>query len=124
MNKNIAKTERRTKIRSRIRSTISGTAECPRLSVYKSNKFVYLQLIDDVAGVTLAASKAKCGLEGAKTAGSDLAKLAQDKGIKTVVNTQVILREKLSCSQARLQKLFGLPCIKQSSVLTCHCPTL
>ena len=85
MNKNIAKTERRTKIRSRIRSTISGTAECPRLSVYKSNKFVYLQLIDDVAGVTLAASKAKCGLEGAKTAGSDLAKLAQDKGIKTVV---------------------------------------
>ena len=43
MNKNIAKTERRTKIRKRIRSTISGTAECPRISVYKSNKKLYIQ---------------------------------------------------------------------------------
>ena len=47
MNKNIAKTERRTKIRKRIRSTISGTAECPRISVYKSNKHLYVQLTEN-----------------------------------------------------------------------------
>ena len=59
MNKSIAKTERRTKIRKRIRSTISGTAECPRISVYKSNKQLYVQLVDDVAGVTLGSTSAK-----------------------------------------------------------------
>ncbi|MEX0609678.1 MAG: 50S ribosomal protein L18 [Balneolaceae bacterium] len=83
--KNQKKTERRTKIRKRIRSTIKGTAECPRLSIYKSSKYTYLQLIDDLAGTTLAASKAKAGTESAKEAGSDIAKLAQDKGIKNVV---------------------------------------
>ena len=70
MNKNIAKTERRTKIRKRIRSTISGTAECPRISVYKSNKQLYVQLIDDVAGVTLGSSSAKSTVEGGKEAGA------------------------------------------------------
>lgn len=85
MNKNKKKTERRTKIRTRIRSTVKGTAECPRLSVFKSNKFTYLQLIDDAAGVTVAASKAHSGVEKAKEAGSELAKLAQDKGINKVV---------------------------------------
>jgi large subunit ribosomal protein L18 len=85
MNKNQKKTERRNKIRARIRSTIQGTAERPRLSVYKSSKYTYLQLIDDMAGVTLAASKAERGVEKAKEAGSDLAKLAQDKGINKVV---------------------------------------
>ena len=85
MNKNQKKTERRNKIRARIRATVQGTAERPRLSVYKSNKYTYLQLIDDAAGVTLASSKADVGVEKAKTAGADLAKLAQDKGIKSVV---------------------------------------
>lgn len=85
MNKNKKKTERRNKIRRRIRSTVTGTAERPRLSVFKSNKFTYLQLIDDAAGVTLAASKAASGVDNAKTAGTDLAKLAQDKGIKSVI---------------------------------------
>ena len=85
MNKNKKKTERRNKIRARIRATVEGTAERPRLAVYKSNKFVYLQLIDDLAGVTLAASKASSGVDNAKTAGTDLAKLAQDKGISKVV---------------------------------------
>lgn len=84
-NKSKKTTERRTKIRKRIRSTIKGTSERPRLSIFKSNKFTYLQLIDDLAGQTLAASKAKAGLESAKEAGGELAKLAQDKGINKVV---------------------------------------
>lgn len=85
MNKNQVKTERRNKIRRRIRSTITGTAERPRLSIYKSNKFTYLQIIDDVAGVTLAASKKGNGVENAKVAGSEIAKIALDKGINQVV---------------------------------------
>tara|TARA_R110002096_G_scaffold201351_3_gene385814 strand:- start:767 stop:1102 length:336 start_codon:yes stop_codon:yes gene_type:complete len=85
MNKNQNKTERRSKIRRRIRSTIKGTSECPRLSVYKSNTSIYLQLIDDTAGVTLAANKAASGVDNAKGAGQTLAKLAQEKGINKVV---------------------------------------
>ncbi|RNC83605.1 MAG: 50S ribosomal protein L18 [Balneola sp.] len=85
MNKNQKKTERRNKIRARIRATVKGTAERPRLSVYKSNKFTYLQLIDDAAGVTLASNKAEAGVEKAKQAGTELAKAAQDKGINTIV---------------------------------------
>ena len=85
MNKNIAKTERRTKIRKRIRSTISGTPECPRISVYKSNKQLYVQLIEDVAGVTLGASSAKSTVEVGKEAGASIAQIALDKGIKTAV---------------------------------------
>lgn len=84
-NKNTKKTERRNKIKKRIRSTIKGTAERPRLSIFKSNKYTYLQLIDDFAGETLAASKTDTGLENAKEAGAEIAKLAQDKGINKVV---------------------------------------
>ena len=89
MNKNIAKTERRTKIRKRIRSTISGTADCPRISVYKSNKKLYIQLIDDVAGVTLGSTNARSTVEGGTEAGASIAKIAIDKGIKTVYMTAV-----------------------------------
>ena len=85
MNKSIAKTERRTKIRKRIRSTISGTAECPRICVYESNKQLYVQLVDDVAGVTLCSASAKSSVEGGKEAGASIAKVALDKGIKTAV---------------------------------------
>lgn len=79
------KIERRSKIRRRIRSTIKGTADRPRLSVFKSNKYTYLQLVNDLDGVTLAASKAETGVDNAKEAGSEIAKLAQDKGINKVV---------------------------------------
>jgi large subunit ribosomal protein L18 len=48
------KTERRNKIRRRIRSTVKGTSERPRLSIYKSSKYTYLQLIDDMEGATIA----------------------------------------------------------------------
>lgn len=85
MNKSKKTTERRNKIRRRIRSTVQGTAERPRLSVFKSNKYTYLQLVDDASATTIAASKAETGIEKAKEAGAELAKLAQDKGIKKVV---------------------------------------
>lgn len=53
--KNI-KTEKRTRLKAKIRSRISGTSERPRLSVFRSNKFIYAQLIDDTTGTTLAAA--------------------------------------------------------------------
>ncbi len=96
MDKNKKKTERRNKIRRRIRSTIRGTSDRPRLSIYKSNKHVYAQLIDDLAGNTLAAASTqtdelaseledKTKSEGAKLVGEHLAKLAQDKGVNKAV---------------------------------------
>ena len=54
-----SKLVQRQKIRYRIRKTISGTASTPRLSVFRSNAEIYAQLIDDVNGVTLAASSSK-----------------------------------------------------------------
>lgn len=81
----IKKTERRNKIRRRIRSTISGTADRPRLAIFKSNKKTYLQLIDDLNGVTLAASNGPTGVENARKAGEELAKIADDKGINKAV---------------------------------------
>ncbi len=96
MDKNKRKTERRNKIRRRIRSTIRGTEERPRLSIYKSNKHVYAQLIDDLGGHTLAAASTqsneikdditdKSKSEGAKVVGEHLAKVAKDKGIDKAV---------------------------------------
>ena len=55
----LTKSDRRQRIRYRIRKTISGTATKPRLSVYRSNKEIYAQLIDDVAGVTLLSSSSR-----------------------------------------------------------------
>ncbi|MDD2594021.1 MAG: 50S ribosomal protein L18, partial [Bacteroidales bacterium] len=52
----LTKTERRLKIKTRVRGKISGTKERPRLSVYRSNKQIYAQVIDDVSGVTLASA--------------------------------------------------------------------
>ncbi|MBZ4652387.1 MAG: ribosomal protein [Proteiniphilum sp.] len=52
----ITKNERRLKIKARVRGKISGTAECPRLTVFRSNKQIYAQVIDDLTGRTLAAA--------------------------------------------------------------------
>ena len=60
----VTKIARRNKIKTRIRGKISGTAERPRMSVFRSNKGIYVQVIDDLAGVTLAAASSK-GLVGA-----------------------------------------------------------
>ena len=78
----------------RVRKNISGTAERPRLSVFRSNKHMYAQIIDDVNRVTLcAASTLEAGFEGeasgnaeaARQVGLMIAKKAEEKGIKTVV---------------------------------------
>lgn len=52
----ITKNEKRLKIKARVRGKISGTAECPRLTVFRSNKQIYAQVIDDLSGRTLAAA--------------------------------------------------------------------
>ena len=67
--------------KARIRAKISGTAERPRLAVFKSNKGIYVQAIDDDKGITLASAK---GLE-AKSVGEEVAKSLLKKSIKTVV---------------------------------------
>ena len=59
-----SKIERRNKIKTRIRGKISGTAQRPRMAVFRSNKQIYVQLIDDLAGRTLAAASSK-GIEEA-----------------------------------------------------------
>lgn len=78
---------------ARVRGKISGTAERPRLAVYRSNKNISAQIIDDVNGVTLAAaSSAEKGFEGigsnkeaARKVGQMIAERAKAKGIGTVV---------------------------------------
>ena len=80
----------------RVRKKINGTAERPRLNVYRSEMNIYAQVIDDLAGVTLVAAssldkeiKEKLSVgsnkEAAKAVGELIAKRAIDKGIKTVV---------------------------------------
>ena len=85
------KIERRVKIKYRVRNKISGTAERPRMSVFRSNKQIYVQLIDDLSGKTLAASSS-LGIaeklpkkEQAAKVGELIAKKAQEAGITTVV---------------------------------------
>ena len=85
------KIERRIKIKYRVRNKISGTPECPRMSVFRSNKQIYVQVIDDLSGKTLAAASS-LGLtekmtkkEQAAKVGELIAKKAQEAGITTVV---------------------------------------
>ena len=75
------KTVKRAVRRNRIRSRISGTAERPRLSVFRSNKAIYAQVIDDTAGKTLAAANHK----DAVACGKDIATKAKAAGITKVV---------------------------------------
>lgn len=86
----ITKIERRIKIKTRIRGKISGTASRPRLSVFRSNKQIYAQLIDDLAGKTLAAASSKGIEEGSKSeiaakVGKAIAEKAMAAGISEVV---------------------------------------
>lgn len=85
------KDTRRGKIRARIRSRVTGTAQKPRLSVFRSNRFIYAQLIDDIAGVTLIASSSRALSEKAAKGessvivGKELAEKAIAAGISEVV---------------------------------------
>ena len=85
------KTEKRARLHKKIRSRISGTAECPRLAVFRSNRYMYAQLIDDVLAVTVA-SASDISLDGkmtkverATTVGKKLAEEAKKKNVTTVV---------------------------------------
>ena len=76
----------------RVRAKLSGTAECPRLNVFRSNKNIYAQIIDDVAGVTLVSASTldkdittENKTEAAVAVGSAIAKKAVEKGIKEVI---------------------------------------
>ena len=86
----IKKIERRIKIKYRVRNKISGTSECPRMSVFRSNKQIYVQVIDDLAGKTLAA-ESSLGIEvenkkdQAAKVGALIAQKAQEAGITKVV---------------------------------------
>lgn len=85
------KVERRTKIKYRVRSKISGTMDCPRMSVFRSNKQIYVQIIDDLSGKTLASASSLSldekvtKKEQAAKVGEVIAKRAQEAGIVTVV---------------------------------------
>lgn len=92
----ITKTDRkaeRIRRHKRVRRKISGTAECPRLCVFRSNSNLYVQIIDDVKGVTLAQASTldkevktkRSNKEAAKEVGTLIAKRAIEKKIKTVV---------------------------------------
>jgi len=90
----LTKIERRTKIKMRVRKIVTGTADRPRMSIFRSNKEIYAQLIDDVHGATLltASSKSKdiAGTEGTKTekaamVGKSIAEKAIAAGITAVV---------------------------------------
>ena len=84
------KEERRIKIKYRIRKSVNGTAERPRLSVFRSNKQIYAQIINDLTGQTLAAASS-LGLEKmpkkeqAAKVGEMVAEKAQAAGITSVV---------------------------------------
>ena len=92
----VKKTDRkleRARRHARVRTKVSGTAERPRLCVYRSNTNLYAQIIDDVAGNTLVAASTldkevktkKSNIEAAKEVGALIAKRAAAKNIKTVV---------------------------------------
>ena len=87
----LSKLERRTRIKHRIRKIISGTATKPRLSVFRSNKEIYAQLVDDVNGVTIASVssrdkdiKATTNTEASAAVGKAIAELATKAGLDTV----------------------------------------
>lgn len=88
----LSKSERRQRIKFRIRKIVSGTATKPRLSVFRSNKEIYAQLIDDVNGVTLLAASSRdkgvtvkgTNIEIATEVGKLVAEKALKAGIETV----------------------------------------
>ena len=93
MVKTVNKNAMRLKRHVRVRGKISGTPECPRLNVFRSNANIYAQIIDDVNGVTLVSAStlekdfegATGNAEAAKKVGAAVAERAKAKGIEQVV---------------------------------------
>jgi len=84
------KIEKRIRLKKKIRTKVTGISTCPRLSVFRSNNYMYAQVIDDVNCVTIASSsdlKMKTGTktERAKKVGEEVAKNAIAKGVKSCV---------------------------------------
>lgn len=84
--------DRRVRIKFGIRKKVNGTTERPRLSVFRSNKSIYAQLIDDVKGVTVVSAsilelgdKAKLNIENSKQVGKKIAEKAISSGIQAIV---------------------------------------
>ena len=87
--KNI-KTEKRMRLKKKIRMRISGDSTRPRLAVFRSNKFIYVQAVDDSKNTTIASASDAVMEKGTKVAGAEyagktIAKLLKDKGINSVV---------------------------------------
>lgn len=89
-----SKVSARQKIRYRIRKKISGSSAKPRLSVFRSNRDIYVQLIDDTNGITIASASSRekdiaaqkaNKIEAGKLVGEAIAKKSQDLGIKNVI---------------------------------------
>jgi large subunit ribosomal protein L18 len=87
----LTKSERRQRIKFRIRKIVSGTAAQPRLSVFRSNKEIYAQIIDDVNGTTLVAASSRdagvaqgTSIETANAVGKFVAEMALKAGISTI----------------------------------------
>src|SRR5690606_28814730 len=88
----LTKVERRQRIKLRIRKTVNGTAEMPRLSVFRSNKEIYAQLIDDTKGITIVAASSRdkdvnakgTSVEVAEQVGKAIAEKAIKAGIEKV----------------------------------------
>ena len=89
------KIERRKRIHYRIRKVVNGTAERPRMVVFRSNKQIYVQVVDDLKGMTLCAAasndkslaaecKGKTGIEAAAIVGKAIAERALAAGITTI----------------------------------------
>ena len=90
----LTKIERRARIKSRVRVVVTGTADRPRLSVFRSNKEIYAQLIDDLQGTTLAAAsstdKTIAGKEGSKSEKAAMVgNLVAEKGLAAGI-TEVV----------------------------------
>jgi large subunit ribosomal protein L18 len=90
----LSKAERRQRIKYRIRKRLSGNGERPRMTVYRSNKQIYVQLVDDISGQTLVSASSKekeiasqkvNKIEQAKLVGKRIAEKAKEKGIESVV---------------------------------------
>jgi large subunit ribosomal protein L18 len=89
----LSKQDRRQRLRFRIRKTVSGTVQRPRLAVFRSNKEIYAQLIDDVSGKTITAASSRDKdidatsankVEAAKLVGKAIAEKAVKAGVDTI----------------------------------------
>ena len=90
----LSKADRRQRIKYRIRNRLSGSENRPRMTVFRSNRQIYVQLVDDISGQTLASASSKekeiasqkvNKIEQAKLVGKRIAEKAKEKGIETVV---------------------------------------